>query len=428
MKKLKVFWRATRSYIFVVVIGVLLYELLENFGAVKAAVSSILSVFTPILAGLVLAFIINIPASAFEKLFIRWGFNPAKKTYRFLSILISYIIVFGLITLIMCVALPKVADSLQLLAANAQSYYDSASKWVLEFWEDLNISGETAQKIIAFINSGIDKLGKSIIALLPKLLNYTFDVVGAIADVFLAITFSIYSLAAKDKLLAQARRLIRAALSEKASESLLKKFTFANATYRSYYSGQLVSCSIIGLLCYVFMRIFNMPFPEMISLLIAVFALIPILGPWLSTVPSAFIILMSSPDNPLLAVWFIVMVLVIQQIDNNFVYPRVVGNAVGLSAVWVLFSIIVGGGLFGLVGLLFAVPTTAIIYRLVGDWTNEKARERGIPIVDTVPRNCYNLRGKRVSNAPGRKRRAGSKRGRDNGPSAQGGEPPRNGD
>lgn len=400
MKKLKVFWRATRKYIFIVTVGILLYELLENFGAVHTALAKIISVFAPIFAGLMLAFIINIPACAFEGLLRRWGLDSSKKLYKFLCILLSYIIVFGLLILIICVALPKVIESLQLLASNAQSYYNSAADWVVNFWESLDVSGETAQKIIAYINSGLEKLGKTIITQLPKLLNYTFDAVGAIADTFLAITFSIYALACKDKLIAQARRFIRASLPEKASESLLNKCAFANSTYRSYYSGQLVSCSIIGILCYIFMRIFNMPFPEMISLLIAVFALIPILGPWLSTIPSAFIILMASPDNPLLAVWFIVMILVIQQIDNNFVYPRVVGNAVGLSAVWVLFSIIVGGGLFGFVGLLFAVPTTAIIYRFIGDWTNNQARARGIPIVDTVPRKEYNLRGKRVHDAP----------------------------
>lgn len=415
MKKLKILWRTTRKYIFIIAVGILFYALLDNFGAVRTALAKILSVFAPIFAGLLLAFIINIPASAFEKLLRRCGIDSTKKRYRFLCIFISYLMVFGVLVLIICVALPKVVESVQLLAENAQNYYNSAADWVMNFWESLDISGETAQKIIANINSGLEKLGKTIITQLPKLLNYTFDAVSAIANAFLSVTFSIYALACKDKLLAQSRRFIRAALPEKTSESLLNKCAFANSTYRSYYSGQLVSCSIIGILCYIFMRIFNMPFPEMISLLIAVFALIPILGPWLSTIPSAFIILMASPDNPLLAVWFIVMILVIQQIDNNFVYPRVVGNAVGLSAVWVLFSIIVGGGLFGFVGLLFAVPTMAIIYRFVGDWTNEQARARGIPIVDTVPRKSYNLRGKRVQDAPKHTRRFGRKKAPKNG-------------
>ena len=137
------------------------------------------------------------------------------------------------------------------------------------------------------------------------------------------------------------------------------------------------------------MRIFGMPYPEMISFAVGALAMLPILGPWLSTVPSAFIILMASPDKPSLALWFVLLVIIIQQIDNNFTYPLVVGDAVGLSSAWVMIAIIVFSGLFGFLGLVFAVPVTAVIYRLVGDWTNARAREKGVPIVSSVPNVQY---------------------------------------
>ena len=283
--------------------------------------------------------------------------------------------------------------SVKILFDNFETYYNSAAKWATEFWEGLNLSDEVTARAVEISNKILDNVEVFTTNLAPKLLGYTFNAVSTVADILLALAFSIYAILDKNRLLAHSRRFVRSVFNEKHSSGILEVFSYANLTFRGYFAGQITSCTIIGILCYIGMRIMNMPFPEMISVFIAVFAMIPILGPWLSTIPSAFIILMTSPGKPELVLYFVIMIIIIQQIDNNLVYPRVVGDAVGLSSAWVLGAVILGSGLFGIAGLIFAVPVTAVLYRLLADWTNERARQRGVPIIDTVPGVKYDLRG-----------------------------------
>lgn len=395
MGKLKEFFQTTKKYLFVIFVSIIFYEILENFGVVRSSVKVLQGVLTPIFLGIFFAYIVNLPASLIYNAFFRKKSAKVRNLGRTFSIILSFILILGLIALLFWIVIPKVAESVGLLFDNFDSYFNGVVDWAVDFWESLNLNVETTARAVEISEDLLGKLEGFIMGIVPKLLNYTFDAVGIVADMLLALAFSIYVLLDKEKLLAHARRFVRALFSEQNSEKLLETCTLANKTFRSYIAGQLTSCLIIGVLCYIGMRILSMPFPEMISVFVAVFALMPILGPWISTIPSAFIILMASPDNPMLAVWFVVMVVVIQQIDNNFIYPRVVGDAVGLSSAWVLAAIIIGGGLFGFTGLIFAVPTTAVIYRLIGDWTNAKAKEKGVPIVESVPEAGYDLRGRK---------------------------------
>lgn len=394
MGKVRELWHGTKKYIFMIAVSILFYELLENFGIVVSGWRRLVGVLTPIILGLFIAYIVNIPALLLQNTIFKKQSEAGKGYVRAICLILSYAFVIGIVFLLFWLVIPKVFDSVKLLIENFEGYYRVAVDWATAFWEGLDLSEETTKRAVELSNLLLGKLDSFVSGLVPQLLNYTIDVVGIVADVLLALAFSVYVSIDKNKLLAHARRFLRAVFKEKQSEKLLSTFTFANRTYRSYIAGQITSCTIIGILCYIGMRLLNMPFPEMISVFIAVFALIPILGPWISTIPSAFIILMASPQNPALALWFIVMILVIQQIDNNFIYPHVVGDAVGLSSAWVLAAVILGSGLFGLVGLLFAVPTTAVLYRLIGDWVNNRAKRKGVPIVDTVPQKDYDLRGR----------------------------------
>ncbi|MCH5278337.1 MAG: AI-2E family transporter [Christensenellaceae bacterium] len=395
MNKLRAHWRETSKYLFVIIAAILFYELMENFAIVVGAFMILTRVLTPIICGLIIAYLVNIPTTLIQKLFFKKESLRNKKYVRSICLTMGYVLLLGAITLLFCLVIPKVIDSIKMLFENFDGYYKSIVQWATNFWESLNLNEETTKRAVEISNTFLKKLEQLTYDLVPKLLNYTFNIVGFVADMLLSLAFSIYVLADKERLLARTRRLTRAIFSERISERILDTFSFANKTFRGYISGQLTSCIIIGILCYIGMRVLGMPFPEMISVFIAVFALIPILGPWLSTIPSAFIILMASPEHPMLAVWFIVMVIAIQQIDDNFIYPRVVGDAVGLSSAWVLAAIIIGGGLLGLKGLLFAVPTMAVLYRIVGDLTNARARAKGVPLVDTVPEADYDFRGHR---------------------------------
>lgn len=391
MSKLRSYLKSMGKYLFVVACGVLLYMLCEHFTAVRKVIKTLLSVLTPVMLGIAFAYLVNLPASFLERLFA--GKKPGERRKRrayLLSVFCSFVLIVGILVFMMWMVIPKVADSIAILADNFDTYYESFVNWATEFWDGLNLNDDAA----AQVSEMLAKLQNWLIGVVPKLLNYTFDAVGVVADIVLAFALSIYLLIDKHRLLAHTRRFIRAAFSEERAERILDICSFTNKTFRGYFGGQIISSTLIGIGCYIGMRIFKMPFPEMISLLIGVFAMIPILGPWLSTVPSAFIILMASPNDPMMAVWFVILVVVVQQIDNNITYPLVVGDAVGLSSAWVLIAIIVFGGLFGFTGLLFAVPVTAVLYRLLGDWTNQRATEKGIPIVASVPTVNYERKSK----------------------------------
>lgn len=384
----------------VVAFGVLLYELLEHFASVRAFLKSVLGILTPVLLGISFAYIVNLPASVIYRGFSRTRKNSKKrreKTLHTVSVVLGYLLIVGALTLLFWLVIPKVVDSIKLLVTNFESYYDVIVDWASNFWEKLNLNDDVTKRAVELSQEILGDIEEWIVAVVPNLLNYTFDVVGIVADIVLAFALSVYLLLDKQRLLAHCRRLIRAMFSEERAERILDIMSFSNKTFRGYFGGQFISSTLIGIGCYIGMRILHMPFPEMISLLIGALAMLPILGPWLSTIPSAFIILMASPDKPILVVWFIVLVLVIQQIDNNITYPFVVGDAVGLSSAWVMIAIIVFGGCFGFIGLLFAVPVTAIIYRIIGDWTNARAVEKGIPIVESIPNVQYERRGKLYS-------------------------------
>lgn len=398
MEKIKSYLRKTGSMLLVVVFGVLLYELLEHFASVRAFLKSVLGILTPVLLGISFAYIVNLPASVIYRVLNHKNSKKRReKTLHTVSVFLGYLIIVGALTLLFWLVIPKVVDSVKLLVANFESYYDVIVNWASNFWEKLNLNDDVTKRAVELSQEILGDIEKWIVNVVPKLLNYTFDVVGIVADIVLAFALSVYLIIDKQRLLAHCRRFIRAMFSEERAERILDVMSFSNKTFRGYFGGQFISSALIGIECYIGMRILRMPFPEMISLLVGVLAMLPILGPWLSTIPSAFIILMASPDKPILAVWFIVLVLVIQQIDNNIVYPFVVGDAVGLSSAWVMIAIIVFGGCFGFIGLLFAVPVTAIVYRIIGDWTNARAMEKGIPIVESIPNVQYERRGKLYS-------------------------------
>lgn len=386
MDKIKSGLKSVKGPLIVVIAGILFYMLLEHLQAVRNALGAIVSVLTPIFLGIAFAYLVNIPATCIERMLIgKKKDRKAKRRIYLISIVCSYILIIGLITFMLCMVIPKVGDSIGILVDNFDSYYEATVDWIEKTWSSIELNEDATTKL----GEVMDDIQTWLIGVVPKLLNYTFNAVGIVADIVLAFGLSIYLLIDKHRLLAQTRRLICAVFSEDSAGRILDICSFTNKTFRGYFGGQIISSFLIGIGCYIGMRLMKMPFPEMISLLIGLFAMIPILGPWLSTVPSAFIILMSSPGEPLKAVWFIILVIVVQQIDNNITYPLIVGDAVGLSSVWVMAAIIIFGGLFGIIGLLFAVPVTAVLYRLLGDWTNQRAKEKNIEIVSVVPSVRY---------------------------------------
>ncbi len=372
----KKLWLSSRKYLFVAAAAIAFYELLEHLPALLGIIRKVRAVVMPIILGLCMAFVAGMPVRFFEEKPLKSLVRKRPRLARGIAVALSYLIILGVCGLIAALVVPKVIGSVTVLVDNFEGYYQAVSQRLFAMWDGLNLTPEAETEILDVLNSLFVKLKALAVELLPRLLGLTRGVAGAVYTLLVMTVISVYALLNKEKLLSQARRVLQALLPRAAVDALAHYAAFAGRTFRRYIAGQLTSCSIIGALCYIGMRILGMPYPELISVFIAAAALIPIIGPWASTLPSAFIILMARQDKPWLALWFLLLVLIVQQLDDNLVYPRVVGDAVGISGIWVLAAIVIAGGLFGIAGLLVAVPTAAVIYRIAGDWTYARLKKR----------------------------------------------------
>ena len=361
--------------------GVLFYELIENIGPAARALGRVLHVLRPVFIGIALAYAVGIPAGFFENKVL--GRMKRRRAAALISAAAAYSLVLCVLALVLLLAVPRAIEGASALISNLGEFMGACSERIPGLLARVypgEAAHQAAQKAAELVGALAERLGEKALSALPKLYEHAAAAFGFIADAFLAATLSVYLLLDKNRLLAHARRTLRALLGERNSGRLLGLCSFLNRTFRGYLSGQLISCIALGAGCWLGMRLFKMPYPELISLLTAVFALIPILGPWLSTLAGALIILVSG--GPGLALRFAALILVVQQLENSFISPRLVGPAVGLSGAWVLLGVIIGGGLFGVTGLLLSVPVTAVLYRLAADRINARVRRSGAPPAD----------------------------------------------
>jgi predicted PurR-regulated permease PerM len=211
------------------------------------------------------------------------------------------------------------------------------------------------------------------------LINITLGVTSTIINFALAIITAIYVLSSKEKLALQIKKILYAYFNKEKVNKILKVGRLTNYKFSKFVTGQCIEAFILGGLCFIGMSIFKMPYPLLVSIIIGVTALIPIFGAFIGIIPGVFIIFMISPVS---ALWFVVLVIVIQQIEGNLIYPFVVGNSIGLSALWVLFAITVGGNSFGVMGMILGLPLFGVLYTLFAESTNRKLEERNISIED----------------------------------------------
>ena len=364
-------WKSSRRYILIVAFGILLYETIENLSAVKGAVGGFFDAISPIFIALAIGFIANMPMRFLEgRLLARWR---ASRLKRVVCVVLALLFVLSIITALIVIIGPKLADSVRSLAENYDSYSKSLIKWGNDAWERLNLNEDIAVKVRQVSEDILDKLDGFISGLASGLLRFTVSTVGAVADILFALIISAYALANKENLLRQCRKLIKAVFSEQHAARILDVCARTNKSLHNYVYGMLIECFILGSLCFMGMQILDFPFAVLISVIIGVSQMVPIVGPWVSGAVGLAIIFVVDPPR---ALWFIVFVLAIQQIEGNLIYPKVVGNAVGISGLWVMIAVLLGARLFGLMGAILCVPITAVLYTLTGEWVNGRLEEK----------------------------------------------------
>lgn len=370
------FDKKTLLRLFLGVFGcIVLYWLLHETERVKIYLGVISDIFAPFVFGAVLAFVLNVPMRAIENGMFRKIKKNAPK--RILSILITFLMVLLVVSLVFWLLIPQIIDTFNSLIPALSDFFGNAQRELTNFLNDHPKMLDWLKKYTDFSTVSWSAVAERILSIFGNKMSSVFSsVVSAIGGLFSAVfnavigvVFCVYCLFQKETLARQGRKLLYALIKEKAADNIIRILRLTNSAFSSFLSGQCVEVCILGTLFAVCMAIFRMPYIPLISVLIAISAFIPIVGAWVGCIVGAFLIFVESPP---LAVIFVIMFLVLQLIENNMIYPRVVGTSVGLSGMWVLVAVSVGGELFGVVGMFLMIPAASVLYTLVREFVDKR--------------------------------------------------------
>lgn len=345
----------------------------------------VLSLFRSLLYAIVFAYVLNLPMKKIESFIIRHTKETSllRKRKRMVSMFLTFLIAFLLLIIIGSIILPSIIDSLISLMQNLSSFFTDIVKNIDEILKYFHIDYriEDIQQVEQFIKMPWEKIVSNAIAFLSGsasgILSSASNFISSFAVGFTGFMFSLYLLSGKENFIRQLRKVTAAFCGYDASLIVFQYASRVNRIFSSFIGGQLTEACILWVLYYVCMRLFQFPYPELICTLIAVCSLVPVFGSMFAMSVGA--IMMLSHD-PLQSIWFIVFYQVISYFEDNVIYPRVVGNSVGLPGLWVLLSIFVFGDLWGVFGMVMAVPTTACLYAFFAEFINNRLRKKRLRI------------------------------------------------
>jgi len=297
------------------------------------------------------------------------------KTKRALSIAFTFLFILGAIAAIMTFIIPQLSTSINTFIEKLPEYIVSFNGFVDDVLTFFNLPETIWNQIVAQWNVLIDQLINSAINSAPEIFDATKTVTIGVFNSFLGIVISIYLLADKEKLLALKDKLMLAYIPKDRANFIEDVSGTANRVFHGFIAGQLIEALILGTMVTIVLAIFQIPYALLIGVLIGMTSIIPVLGAFLGAVPSAFILLVV---NPWYCLIFIIVIIVLHQINNSFIYPRVVGNSVGLSGLWVLTGMLIGGSLFGVLGIILGIPSFAVFYSVFREITNKQIQNKQI--------------------------------------------------
>jgi len=358
------------SNLILILSGIAFYMTLSHLQQVRLWLSGVIDVLMPFIVACGLAYILNRPTVYFE----RTIFSGLRHRRAF-SILLTYLCATALVGILLVLILPQVLQSLISLVNNIETYLANFTAFVQYLVEEFQLETNFLDDIMISYTDVINNVATFLRSSLPHLFNYGVAIGNLLVSAITALIASIYMLAGKEHLLTQVRKIIYATFPEKRAHWFLSVCNRANSIFSGFIIGKLLDSAIIGVLCFILCAILRIPLAILISVIVGFTNVIPFFGPFIGAIPSTMILLLV---DPWAAVRFVILVLALQQFDGNILGPRILGDSTGLSAIWVLISIVVGGGLFGFAGMLLGVPTFAVIYTLTRDWTNKRLEEKEI--------------------------------------------------
>ncbi len=352
-----------RKIIFILFAAILFAWVLQHVPYFYKMLTILLKPMLPLIIGGALAFVLNIPMEFLEQKLIK---TKKKKLRRGLSFLSTVVFVFLILGLILFLVIPELVRTFENISEMVPEFAKKTSAWLSDIIERFPVLGDYIKEM----DLSLDSLGNSLLGVVKSsgddvagfALNLITVFFGGALNVFLGFVFAAYILFDKENLGRQVRRLFYAYFPEKRVDQFIGVLGIIDRIFHNFVTGQLTEAVILGSMFVVAMFIFGFPYAVLVGVLVAVTAIIPVVGAFIAMFIGAFLIFVV---NPIQALWFIFLFLVIQQIENNFIYPKVVGSSVGLPGIWVLAAVMIGGGLFGVLGVLLAVPVSSVIYTLL---------------------------------------------------------------
>ena len=359
---------------------VVLYWLLHETERLTNLLYTGWSILAPFFVGAAVAFILNVPMRAIER---RLSRIKKPKLRRALAILLTVVCVILVLIGVVYLLVPQLVDTMESLIATLPGFFQRLQtqfndylndnpellKWLTENTDFTSMNwSELIQKAVSWVSNGLGTIMDGALNAVVRLSTGIFNAV-------MSTVFAIYCLARKEILARQGRRILYSVLPERICDEIVRILRMTNSVFSNFISGQCLEAVILGCMFAVSMAIFRMPYIPLVSVTIAVMALVPIIGAFVGCFVGAFFIMV---QDPVLAFWFVIMFLILQQIEGNMIYPRVVGTSIGLPGMWVLVAVAVGGDLLGIGGMLLMIPLTSVLYALAREFTNKRIAERGI--------------------------------------------------
>jgi predicted PurR-regulated permease PerM len=372
-----------RNYFFLITFGICLLVALLNIKYLVGYLGLFVNIITPVLIGLGIAFILNIPMSFIETHFLNFMNRVKNKERRFrikknrdinkgkrmIAIFLTFLFVIGILAGLITFVIPQVSESADTLMVKLPGYVDSFNNLVDQMLAFFNLPATLWSDIAIEWDTLMEQFGGLLLSSVPEIFSFTKNITVGFFNVIMGIVISIYLLADKENLLALKDKLIYAYVRKDRADFIQDVSTTANQVFHGFIAGQITEAFILGTLCTVGLAILQIPYALLIGVLVGMSSVIPVFGAFLGAVPSGFILLVV---NPIYCLIFIIYIIALQQVESNVIYPRVVGGSIGLSGLWVLVGMIIGGSLFGFLGIILGIPSFAVFYAVFRKITNER--------------------------------------------------------
>ena len=374
----------------VIAASIVFFLILSKISAIKGFFGIILKVIKPVLYGLLFAYLMNPLVKTFERpILVQWGekiygkdSRKSRSFARCIAILMALVLVLLIVIGLLWLVLPRLYESIQTLVTNLPLYFDRMRSTVEEIFkanqdvEDyvLGLFDNLSQTLSSFLSGDLVNELKTV---LVSITSSVYAVVMEIVYIAIGFIVAVYILTSKERFAAQTKKVLYSIFDVQHATDIIEEAHEVNEIFIGFVSGKILDSLIIGVICYISLNIIQMPYKELVSVIVGVTNVIPFFGPFIGAVPSAFLILLVDPFKCLI---FVIYILILQQIDGNIIGPKILGQNTGLSSFWVICAILVGGGLFGFAGMLFGVPVFAVIYRSVKRAVEHSLKKKDVPV------------------------------------------------